>query len=70
MGVECGIMLIIKTANKEEGIEIGNPSPFLVTILKMKKQREEMARIRAQRTLRNEGKLDSKTGGALRNGIK
>lgn len=37
----------------EKGFEIKNPSPFLITILKMKKQREERAKVRTQREMRN-----------------
>lgn len=38
---------------KEKGIEFKNPSSFLITILKMKKQREERERVRNEKTMRN-----------------
>ena len=41
---------------REKGIELENPSLFLVTILKIRKLREEMARARAQRIVRRWGK--------------
>jgi len=41
---------------KKKGIEFKNPSLFLITILKIRKLREEMARARAQRIVRRWGK--------------
>jgi len=40
-----------KVIYKEKGFEIKNPSPFLVTILKMKKQREERQRVKDNKTI-------------------
>lgn len=42
-----------KITYKEKGMEIKNPSPFLVVILRIQKQREEMARIRAQKGIKD-----------------
>jgi len=53
---------------KEKGIEFKNPSPFLVTILKMKKQREERERERAKKIVRKLSLKEDKEMRELANG--
>jgi len=49
-------MIMKQITFKEKGIELKNPSLFLITILKIRKLREEMNRARAHRIVRRWGK--------------